>query len=200
MAVGNNTMKKTRITTSTSTGNKARLEELYTSTLRNNLKTNLGLDNIMEVPKLTKIVINVGVKDAISDSKVLQSIMDTIQKISGQAPVKTLAKKSIAGFKLRAGMPIGVKVTLRKKNMYNFLDKLINLGLPKTRDFQGVPVSFDGRGNYNLGLKEITVFPEVNYDVNQKMFGLNVTICTTALTDDHCRELLKEFGMPFRKA
>ncbi len=199
MALGNNTMKKTR-TSTTSSSNKARLEELYTSTLRKNLQTNLGLKNIMEVPKLTKIVLNVGVKDAISDSKVLQSVMDTLQKISGQAPVRTLAKKSIAGFKLRAGMPIGVKVTLRKKNMYNFLDKLINLGLPKTRDFQGVPVSFDGRGNYNLGLKEITVFPEVNYDVNQKMFGLNVTVCTTATSDDHCRELLKEFGMPFRKA
>ncbi len=168
---------------------KARLEELYTSTLRKNIQKNLNLKNVMEVPKLSKIVLNVGVKDAISDNKILQAVMDTVQKISGQAPVRTLAKKSIAGFKLRAGMPIGVKVTLRKKNMYNFLDKLINLSLPKMRDFQGVPVSFDGRGNYNLGLKETTIFPEVSYDVNQKLFGLNVTICTTAVTDEQCREI-----------
>lgn len=192
MVVGKNTMEKAR--------GKARLEELYTSTLRKNIQKNLNLKNVMEVPKLSKIVLNVGVKDAISDNKILQAVMDTVQKISGQAPVRTLAKKSIAGFKLRAGMPIGVKVTLRKKNMYNFLDKLINLSLPKMRDFQGVPVSFDGRGNYNLGLKETTIFPEVSYDVNQKLFGLNVTICTTAVTDEQCRELLKEFGMPFRKA
>ena len=139
---------------------KARLEELYNSKVRPELQTKLGLKNIMEVPKITKIVLNVGVKDAIADSKVLQSVMETVEKISGQAPVRTLAKKSIASFKLRAGMPIGVKVTLRKKNMYDFLDKLINLALPKTRDFQGVPSAFDGRGNYNLGLKEITIFPE----------------------------------------
>lgn len=188
MAVGNKTMEK------------ARLEELYTSKIRQNLKKNLGLNNVMKVPKISKIVLNVGVKDAISDSKVLQSVMDTIQKISGQAPVRTLAKKSIAGFKLRAGMPIGVKVTLRKKNMYNFLDKLINISLPKTRDFQGVPTSFDGRGNYNLGLKEINIFPEINYAPDQKQFGVNVTICTTAETNEQCHELLKEFGMPFRKA
>lgn len=179
---------------------KARLEELYTSKFRKDLQKNLGLKNINEVPKISKIVLNVGVKDAVSDSKVLQVVMDTIQKISGQAPVKTLAKKSIAGFKLRAGMPIGVKVTLRKKNMYNFLDKLINISLPKTRDFQGIPVSFDGRGNYNLGLKEINIFPEINYSPDQKQFGVNVTICTTARTNEHCHELLKEFGMPFRKA
>ena len=154
----------------------------------------------MEVPKISKIVLNVGVKDAIADSKVLQSVMDAVEKISGQAPVKTLAKKSIASFKFRAGMPIGVKVTLRKKNMYDFLDKLINLALPKTRDFQGVPSSFDGRGNYNLGLKEITIFPEVDYDINQKLYGLNVTICTTARTMNIAHEFLKEFGMPFRKA
>ena len=148
---------------------KARLEELYNSKVRPELQKKLGLKNIMEVPKITKIVLNVGVKDAIADSKVLQSVMDTVGKISGQAPVKTLAKKSIASFKLRAGMPIGVKVTLRKKNMYDFLDKLINLALPKTRDFQGVPSAFDGRGNYNLGLKEITIFPEIDYDINQKI-------------------------------
>jgi large subunit ribosomal protein L5 len=179
---------------------KARLEELYTSKVRAGLQQKLGLKNVMEVPKISKIVLNVGVKEAIADSKVLQSVVETIEKISGQVPVKTIAKKSIAGFKLRAGMPIGVKVTLRKKNMYDFLDKLINLALPKVRDFQGVNESFDGRGNYNLGLKEISIFPEVDYDVNQKLFGMNVTICTTARSNEHGVELLKEFGMPFRKA
>lgn len=180
---------------------KARLEELYTSKIRAELKTKLGLNNIMEVPKISKIVLNVGVgKDAISDSKILPGIMEMLEKISGQAPVRTLARKSIAGFKLREGMPIGAKVTLRKKNMYEFLDKLINLALPKTRDFQGVPTSFDGRGNYNLGLREMSIFPEVEYDINKKMFGLNVTICTTARDAEHGRELLKELGMPFRKA
>lgn len=179
---------------------KARLKELYDTKIRADLKDKLGLKNVMEVPKLSKIILNVGVKDAIADSKILQTVMDVVEKISGQAAVRTLAKKSIAGFKLRAGMPIGVKVTLRRDNMYNFLDKLINLALPKTRDFQGVPNQFDGRGNYNLGLKEITIFPEVEYDLNQKLNGLNVTICTTACTDEHGIELLKQFGMPFRKA
>lgn len=179
---------------------KARLEELYTSKIRSDLHKKLGLKNIMEVPKVSKIVVNVGVKDAIADSKVLQSVINVLEKITGQAPVKTLAKKSIAGFKLRAGMPIGVKVTLRKTNMYNFLDRLINLALPKTRDFQGVTTDLDGRGNYNLGLKEVTIFPEIEYDVNHKVHGLNITICTTALIDEHARELLKEFGMPFKKA
>jgi large subunit ribosomal protein L5 len=178
---------------------KARLEELYVSKIRPELQKKLGLKNIMQIPKVTKIVLNVGVKDAVGDSKVLQTVMDSIAKISGQAPVKTLARKSIASFKLRDGMPIGVMVTLRKKNMYNFLDKLINLSLPKTRDFQGVASSFDGRGNYNLGLKEITIFPEVEYDINQKPHGMNVTICTTASSDEHGVELLKSFGMPFRK-
>lgn len=178
----------------------ARLDELYKTKVRTELQKKLGLKNIMEVPKITKIVINVGVKDAISDSKVLPLVMAAVERITGQAAVRTLAKKSIAGFKLRAGMPIGVKVTLRQKNMYNFLDKLINLSLPKTRDFQGVGTGFDGRGNYNLGLKEVTIFPEVEYDINQKLHGLNVTICTTARSDEHGRELLKEFGMPFRKA
>lgn len=178
----------------------ARLDELYKTKVRSELQKKLGLKNIMEVPKITKIVINVGVKDAISDSKVLPLVIAAVERIAGQAAVRTLAKKSIAGFKLRAGMPIGVKVTLRQKNMYNFLDKLINLSLPKTRDFQGVGTGFDGRGNYNLGLKEATIFPEVEYDINQKLHGLNVTICTTARSDEHGRELLKEFGMPFRKA
>lgn len=180
---------------------KARLEELYRSTVRPSLQKKLGLNNIMEVPKITKIVLNVGVgKEAIADSKILPSVMSLLEKISGQASVRTLAKKSIAGFKLREGMPIGAKVTLRKKNMYDFLDRFINLALPKTRDFQGLPTAFDGRGNYNIGLKEVSIFPEVEYDINQKMYGLNVTICTSARSDEHGRELLRDFGMPFRKA
>lgn len=180
---------------------KTRLEELYNSKIRSELKKKLGIKNIMEVPKLSKIVINVGIgKEAIADSKIVTNVMQTLEKISGQAPVRTTAKKSIAGFKLREGMPIGAKVTLRKKNMYEFLDKLIYLALPKTRDFQGIPTAFDGRGNYNLGLKEVSIFPEIVYDINQKMYGLNVTICTTSRKNEHALQLLKEFGMPFRKA
>jgi large subunit ribosomal protein L5 len=179
---------------------KARLEEIYVNQIRPELKEKLQLKNVMQIPKVSKIVLNVGVKDAVSDSKVLQSVMDTVGKISGQQPVKTLARKSIATFKLRMGMPIGVTVTLRSKKMYEFLDRLINLALPKTRDFQGVPTKFDGRGNYNLGLKEVIIFPEIEYELNQKMAGLNVTICTTAKEDAHAFELLKSFGMPFRKS
>jgi large subunit ribosomal protein L5 len=179
---------------------KARFEELYNSKIRPDLQKKLGIKNIMEVPKVSKIVLNVGLgKDAIADSKIIPGVMATLEKISGQAAVRTLARKSIAGFKLREGMPLGAKVTLRKKNMYEFLDKLINLALPKTRDFQGVSTALDGRGNYNLGLKEVSIFPEVEYDINQKMYGLNVTICTTARSNEHGLELLREFGMPFRK-
>lgn len=179
--------------------NKARLEELYTKELRAKLKDSLGLKNIMEVPKIEKIVLNVGVKDAVSDSKSVQAVYDSLALIAGQAPVKTLARKSIAGFKLREGMPIGVKVTLRRKRMYEFLDKLINLALPKVRDFQGVTTRFDHQGNYNLGIKDWTIFPEMDLEIGDKVHGLNVTIQTTALTDAHGFELLKGFGMPFRK-
>lgn len=179
--------------------NKARLEELYTSQIRPELKKSLGLNNIMEVPKIEKIVINVGVKEAINDSKAVQSVLETVAQISGQAPVKTLAKKSIAGFKLREGMAIGVKVTLRRKRMYEFLDKLINLALPKVRDFQGVTTKFDKKGNYNLGIKEWSIFPELDLQVGEKVHGLNITIQTSAATDAHGFELLKSFGMPFKK-
>lgn len=179
---------------------KARLEDLYINEIRGKLKNSLGIKNIMQVPKISKIVLNVGVKDAISDSKSVQYVYDVVAKISGQAPVKTLARKSIAGFKLREGMPIGVMVTLRKKKMYEFLDKLINLALPKVRDFQGIPTKFDRRGNYNLGLKDWSVFPEINLAVSDKVHGINITIQTTADNDAHGFELLKHFGMPFRKA
>ncbi|HSW73967.1 MAG TPA: 50S ribosomal protein L5, partial [Candidatus Limnocylindria bacterium] len=130
-----------------------RLEETYRSTIRPQLQKTLGLKNTMEVPKISKIVVNIGVKEAVSDSKVMQGILTTLTKIAGQTPVRTLSRKSIAGFKLREGMPIGAMVTLRGRRMYEFLDKLINLSLPKVRDFQGVPVGFDGQGNYNLGIK-----------------------------------------------
>ncbi|KKP35754.1 MAG: 50S ribosomal protein L5 [candidate division TM6 bacterium GW2011_GWF2_32_72] len=177
---------------------KTRLEELYNSQIRPNLKKELGL-NFMEVPKISKIVLNVGCKSAISDSKVLNDIVDVLGKIAGQAPVKTIAKKSIAGFKLREGMSIGAMVTLRKSKMYEFLDRLINLALPAERDFQGVKRSFDRAGNLNLGIREWIIFPEVDFGVGEKVFGLNITINTTAKTDEAAYELLKGFGMPFRK-
>lgn len=178
---------------------KARLQELYDTQVRSQLHKELGLQNIMQVPKLEKVVLNVGVKGAVSDSKILQKVANIIEKISGQKTVRTKAKKSIAGFKLREGMPLGVKVTLRGKPMYEFVDRLINLALPKVRDFQGVPFKLDGRGGYNLGIKEWTIFPEVDYGVSDKVYGMNVTISTSADNDEHGFELLKKFGMPFRK-
>jgi large subunit ribosomal protein L5 len=179
-------------------GEKARLEEAYIKTLRPQLQKALGVSNIMAVPKLDKIVLNIGVKEAVADSRILNTVMQTLDNIAGQKSVKTLARKSIAGFKIREGMAIGVRVTLRKKKMYEFLDKLINLALPKVRDFQGVSLTFDGRGNYNLGIKEWVIFPEAD-TTSEKVFGLNVTIHTTAHNDLQGYELLKSFGMPFRK-
>ena len=178
---------------------KARLEELYNTEIRSQLQKDLGLKNVMEVPKVSKIVVNVGVKDAVKDSKVLKDVVDVISKITGQMPIKTEAKKSIAGFKLREGMPIGVCVTLRKQMMYEFLDRLINIALPEVRDFQGVSNKFDGRGNYNLGVKEWSIFPEIEFSVGDKVSGLNITIATTAKSDAHGHALLKKFGMPFKK-
>lgn len=180
--------------------NKARLEELYDKTIKPGLKKELGIKNILDVPTVSKVVLNVGVKEAIGDSKAIKSVLDGLSTITGQLPVTTTAKKSIAGFKLREGMPIGAKVTLRRKKMWEFLDRLINLSLPKVRDFQGVPTKFDRRGNYNLGIKEWIIFPEVEYDVGDKIFGMNITIQTTAKDDKHAFELLKKLGMPFKKA
>lgn len=180
--------------------NRARLQELYNKEIRDQLCKELGIENTMEAPQLSKIVLNVGVKAAVSDSKALQVVIAGLTKIAGQSAVKTLARTSIAGFKLRKGMAIGVKVTLRKKRMYEFLDKLITFTLPSVRDFQGVPVKCDGRGNYNLGIREWTVFPEIEYEVSDKIFGLNVTIQTTAKHDEHALALLKKFGMPFKAA
>lgn len=178
---------------------KARLEEWYNKNIRPELKKELKLKNIMQVPQVAKIVLNVGVKEAISDSKALQLVMNTIAKISGQWPVKRLARKSIAGFKMRKGTPIGVMVTLRRKKMYEFLDRLINLALPRVRDFQGLSFRFDGRGNYNLGIKEWIIFPEVEYDVAKKVHGLNITIQTTVKNDKEGLALLKAFNAPFKK-
>jgi large subunit ribosomal protein L5 len=178
---------------------KARLEELYKTNIQQELMKKLGLKNVMEIPRIKKIVLNMGVKEAAADSKVLTLIQDVLTKIAGQAAVKTKAKKSIAGFKLREGVSIGVMVTLRKKNMYCFLDKLVNLALPCVRDFQGVSKSLDGNGNYNLGIKDWMIFPEVDYDKVDKSRGLNITFETTASCDDHARALLECFNIPFRK-
>ena len=179
---------------------KPRLEALYHEQLRSELQKKLGLKNIMEVPRLEKIVVNVGVKDAVADTKFLQVVSGVLKTVTGQLPIRTNAKKSIAGFKIRAGMPLGVKVTLRRRRMYEFLDRLINLALPKVRDFQGVPTKLDRQGNYNLGIKEWVIFPEVDYEVSDKIYGMNITFHTSSCNDDSARELLKGFGMPFRKA
>lgn len=179
---------------------KNRLKKMYETTVRAKLREMLGLKNIMQVPKVSKIVVNVGVKEAVADSKELTAVGKVVEAITGQVPIKTVARKSIAGFKIREGMPLGVCVTLRGERMYAFLDKLINLALPKVRDFQGVPSKFDRRGNYNLGVKEWNIFPEAEaIGAGDKLHGLNITICTTSSVDEHALALLKELGMPFAK-
>lgn len=177
---------------------KSRLEEQYKTKIHPELKAELGLKNIMQVPAISKIVLNIGVKEAVSDSKMINTVKEVLDQISGQSTTKTLAKKSIAGFKLRQGIPIGVMVTLRKNNMYHFLDKLINVVLPSVRDFQGVKTKLDGHGSYNLGIKDWMVFPEVDYDKIDRSRGMNITIHTTAQNDEHAMALLKKFNMPFQ--
>lgn len=178
----------------------ARLYTQYKDEIIPKLQEQFEYDNIMAVPKLKKIVINAGVGEATENEKVLDTVSDNIAKISGQKPIQTKAKKSISNFKLREGTAVGCKVTLRKKIMYEFLDRLINLALPRMRDFQGVPdKSFDGRGNYTLGIKEHTIFPEINTDNVEKVHGLDITFVTTAETDEESYALLKHFGMPFVK-
>jgi len=176
---------------------KARLEVLYKEKLSLDLYKELGLSNVMKTPKISKIVLNIGVKEAVADSKILQTVQKVLTMIAGQASVKTKAKKSIAGFKIREGMPLGVMVTLRRRRMYEFLDRLINLSLPMVRDFRGVTTNFDNSGNYNLGIKEWVIFPEVDYDTASKVFGLNISIETSATNAKHAHALLKSFGMPF---
>lgn len=177
-----------------------RLQQVYKDKIRNDLMAQFSYDNVMQVPKLDKIVINVGVGDAVGDSKRIRKVVEEVQLISGQKPVVTRAKKSVAGFKLREGMPLGVKVTLRRARMYEFLDRLVTIALPRVRDFRGVsPKSFDGRGNYAMGLKEQLVFPEISYDQVEHVRGMDIIIATTAPTDDEARALLTGFQMPFRK-
>ena len=178
---------------------RARLEESYIKNIRGKLKEELGVKNIMEVPRVSKIVLNIGVKGANVDSKILNVAQTILSNIAGQSSVRTKAKKAIAGFKLREDMPIGVMVTLRGKRMYEFLDKLINLALPGVRDFRGVGAKFDKTGNYNLGIKDWFIFPEVDYDKVDKSFGMNISVQTTAKDDKMARALLSSFNMPFIK-
>ena len=177
-----------------------RLREYYDNTVFNGLKDKFEYKNVMEVPKLEKIVINMGVGEAKDNQKVLESAVADLQLISGQKPILTRAKKSVANFKIREGLAIGCKVTLRGERMYEFLDRLVNLALPRVRDFRGVnPNSFDGRGNYSLGIKEQLIFPEIEYDKVDKVRGMDIIFVTTAKTDEEGRELLRLFNMPFAK-
>lgn len=177
----------------------ARLYEQYKDEITPKLMDKFQYKNVMQVPKVDRVVLNIGVGEAIQNPKALDGAVNDLTIIAGQRPVITKAKNSIAGFKLREGMPIGCKVTLRGERMYDFLDRLINFALPRVRDFRGVSANaFDGRGNYSLGIKEQTIFPEIEYDKIDKIRGLEVVIVTTAKTDEEARELLREMGMPFR--
>lgn len=177
-----------------------RLKEKYLKEVSPALMSKFEYKSVMQVPKVDKIVINMGVGDAVSNTKALDAAVEELQIISGQKPVVTKAKKSIATFRLREGMPIGTKVTLRGERMYDFLDKLIAISLPRVRDFRGVSKkAFDGRGNYTLGVKEQLIFPEIDYDKVSKVRGMDIVIVTTANSDEEARELLTQFGMPFQK-
>lgn len=177
----------------------ARLQQVYQEELRPRLQEQFRYTNPMEIPRLEKIVLNMGLGEAIQNIKILDTAAEELALIAGQKPVITRAKKSIASFKLRENMPIGCTVTLRRGRMYDFLDKLVRIALPRVRDFRGVsPKSFDGRGNYTLGIREHIIFPEINYDKIDKIKGLNITIVTTARTDEESRSLLRLLGMPFR--
>lgn len=175
-----------------------RLQEKYNNEVVSAMMEKFGYKNVMEVPKLEKIVVNMGVGEAKDNAKVLESAVSDLQLITGQKPILTRAKKSIANFKIRENMPIGCKVTLRKQNMYEFADKLMNIALPRVRDFRGISdKAFDGRGNYSLGVKEQLIFPEVEYDKIDKVRGMDIIFVTTAKTDEEARELLRFLGMPF---
>ena len=177
----------------------ARLQQLYKDKLVAQLKDELGLSNIMEVPRITKITLNMGVGEATTDKKVLENAVADMTKISGQKPIINNAKKSVAGFKVREGWPIGCKVTLRSERMYEFLDRLVTIAIPRMRDFRGLNrKSFDGRGNYSMGVKEQIIFPEIEYDKIDKLRGMDITITTTARTNDEGRALLKAFNFPFK--
>ncbi len=177
-----------------------RLQERYNEEIRPSLVEKFEYSSVMQAPRIEKIVVNMGVGDAVDNSKVLDDAVEELTQLTGQKPVITRAKKSIANFKLREGMAIGCKVTLRGERMYDFLDKLVSIALPRVRDFQGVsPKAFDGRGNFTLGVKEQLIFPEIDYDKVNRVRGMDIVIVTTAQTDQEARELLSQFGMPFRK-
>ncbi|SEA48780.1 50S ribosomal protein L5 [Microbulbifer marinus] len=177
----------------------AKLKELYTKELAPKLKEELGLDNVMAVPRITKITINMGVGEAVGDKKVLEHAVSDMTAITGQKPIVTKARKSIAGFKIRDGWPIGCKVTLRGERMYEFLERLVDIAIPRIRDFRGIsPKQFDGRGNFSMGVTEQIIFPEVDYDKVDKLRGLDICITTTAANDDQGRALLKAFNFPFK--
>jgi large subunit ribosomal protein L5 len=177
-----------------------RLKEKFVKEVTPALMSKFNYKSVMEVPKLEKIVVNMGVGDAVANAKALDNAVEELATITGQKPLVTRAKKSIAGFRLREGMPIGAKVTLRGERMYEFLDKLVSVSLPRVRDFRGVSKkAFDGRGNYTLGIKEQLIFPEIDYDKVTKVRGMDIVIVTTAKTDEESRELLTQFGMPFQK-
>ncbi len=177
----------------------ANLKEVYNNEIRGRLKEELGLANVMDVPKLTKITLNMGVGEAVGDKKVLENAISDLQEISGQKPVVTRARKSVAGFKIREGWPIGCKVTLRRERMYEFLERLITIALPRTRDFRGINTkSFDGRGNFAMGISEQIIFPEIEYDKVDKLRGMDITITTSARTNEEGLALLKAFNFPFK--
>jgi len=180
--------------------NVPRLKKTYLDTIAKDMQKDFKYKSIMQIPKIEKIVVSMGVGEAITNKKLLDSAIEEIGLITGQKAMKTRAKKSIAGFKIRAGQEIGAKVTLRGNQMYEFLDRLVNISLPRVKDFRGInPKAFDGRGNYSLGITEQIIFPEIDYDKIEKVNGLNVAIVTTANTDDEARALLTKFGMPFSK-
>jgi large subunit ribosomal protein L5 len=178
----------------------ATFKQLYNEKFKGQIQKELGLKNVMQVPRLDKIVLNVGLGEALQNGKLIESSVEQLKLISGQMPVVKKAKKSIANFKLREGVPIGVMVTLRGNRMYQFFERLVGFALPRERDFKGLPKkSFDGRGNYTVGLKEQLIFPEIDYDKIEKIQGMNITICTTARTDEEGRCLLSQMGLPLRK-
>ena len=178
----------------------ARLQEKYEQELASQIQQKLGLQNKMEVPRITKITLNMGVGEAVADKKVMENARGDMEKISGQRPLTTLARKSVAGFKIRDGMPIGCKVTLRRERMYEFLDRLVNIAIPRIRDFRGLnPKSFDREGNYSMGVSEQIIFPEINYDEIDALRGLDITITTTARNAEEGRALLEAFNFPFKQ-
>jgi large subunit ribosomal protein L5 len=178
----------------------ARLYELYKDKITKDLMKQFGYKSVMEVPRIEKITLNMGVGEAVADKKVMEFAVGDMQKIAGQKPVVTLSKKSIAGFKIREGYPVGCKVTLRKDRMYEFLDRLISVAIPRIRDFRGISgKSFDGRGNYNMGVKEQIIFPEIEYEKVDALRGMNITITTTAKTDEEAKALLLAFKLPLKK-